>query len=720
MCFHPMRRLAAASALALFGAGAPPAAPAATMTVTATLREAASLAEVPASVALLGAPTLATAAVQHFEELTGLVPNLNWSGEGSRARYFQVRGTGELEQYEGAPNAAVGFIVDDIDFSALGGIATTFDTERIEVLRGPQGTRYGANALGGLIYVQSAAPPEAAFARAEAIVGSDGATGLGLAAGAPVAGFGEALGWRIAVQQFASDGFRRNEALGRDDTYERDELTARARLRWRPVPGWQADLTLLHVDLDNGYDAWAPDNGFATYSDQPGRDAQRSDAAALRIGGALNDAVSLVSITGVADSDIVFGFDGDWGNADYWAPYVYDFTERTARERRTLNQELRLVSAPAGRLFGHADWLLGLYVLDLDERNRRAVAGIYDDPLDGFDAFTQDFTVQSDYAATSAALFGEIGVPLTAATRLTLGLRGERREADYRDQRRDALVPGALANDFSPTDRMWGGELALTHELGGGASAWARVARGYRASGFNPSLVVYPDVTEEDRRFGDEQLWSYETGLRLADAAGVWSAEVALFWQERLDMQVKVPVQIVAGDPTSFVFLTDNAERGRARGVEAGASWRVADTLVLSANLGLLGTEVRRFSGASGFEDRSFPHAPRWSGALGALWEPGGGWFARLDVTGRDEFRFDYDTSTGGASRARAMTLTHLRAGRGGERWRLEAWVRNLFDEDYAVRGFYFGNEPPLFAAERYIRLGDPRQIGLTLSWKML
>ena len=90
--------------------------------VTADFRERAAL-EIPASVTVLDSSTIEQTAVQHFEELIGIVPNLNWSGDGHRARYLQIRGVGELEQYEGAPNPSVGFIIDDIDFSGIGTIA---------------------------------------------------------------------------------------------------------------------------------------------------------------------------------------------------------------------------------------------------------------------------------------------------------------------------------------------------------------------------------------------------------------------------------------------------------------------------------------------------------------------------------------------------------------------------------------------------------------------
>ena len=226
--------------------------------VTAAFREA-RIEELPVSVTVLDREELRATTQQHFEEAIRRVPNLNLSGEGSRARYFQLRGVGELEQYEGAPNPSIGFIVDDIDFSGLGSIGTLFDVDRVEVLRGPQGTRYGANALGGLIYMRSVAPSAALTADVEATAGSDGTDALGAAFGGPI---GDALKFRTSLQTYESEGFRDNVFLGREDTYGRDELTARGKLAWSPSDAVQVDFTGLYVDVDNGYDAWAIDNGF--------------------------------------------------------------------------------------------------------------------------------------------------------------------------------------------------------------------------------------------------------------------------------------------------------------------------------------------------------------------------------------------------------------------------------------------------------------------------
>src|SRR6202789_3306399 len=101
--------------------------------VTATLRAAPAI-EVPASVTVLNGQTLRDAGRANLEDVLGLIPNLNWAGDTSVPRYFQLRGIGELEQYQGAPNPSVGFLVDDVDFSGLGSAGTLYDIDQVDVL----------------------------------------------------------------------------------------------------------------------------------------------------------------------------------------------------------------------------------------------------------------------------------------------------------------------------------------------------------------------------------------------------------------------------------------------------------------------------------------------------------------------------------------------------------------------------------------------------------
>ena len=171
--------------------------------------------------------------MQHFEDVLGLVPNLNWSAGTSRPRYFQLRGIGELEQWQGAPNPSVGFLIDGIDFSGVGMPATLADVDRIEVLRGPQGTVYGANALGGLISVNTRAPRRESDASANLLFGDYGTHGINGVVGGPIGG-GETA-WRFAAGNYRSDGFRRDSYLNRNDTNGYDESNARLRVSAQPL-----------------------------------------------------------------------------------------------------------------------------------------------------------------------------------------------------------------------------------------------------------------------------------------------------------------------------------------------------------------------------------------------------------------------------------------------------------------------------------------------------
>ncbi|MFO7276235.1 MAG: TonB-dependent receptor [Pseudomonadota bacterium] len=664
--------------------------------VTASLREQ-PLASLPASVSVIERETIELAGVQHFQDVLGLVPNLNWSAGSSRPRYFQLRGIGELEQFQGAPNHSVGFLIDGIDFSGIGMPATLFDVEQIEVLRGPQGTTYGANALAGLVSVRTREPRPQFELSGEATAGEYGTHGAGGVLGGPLGG-GETAAFRVVAQRYRSDGFRRNVFLGRDDTNGYDETTLRAKLGWAPREDLEVELTALHVDLDNGYDAFAIDNSRVTRSDDPGRDAQRSSGLALRLEYSGFERFVLMSTTTAADSDIVYSFDGDWGNDADWGIYApYDFTAATWRERRTWSQDLRLVSAPGGEIGGRAAWVLGLYVLDARETN---------DELQTFNGEIFDPPpLSSRYTATNYALYGETDIAVAPRLTLSVGARLEHREAEYEDNRGSAFDPG---------ETMVGGHVSLEYRPADRRSLYATFARGYKAGGFN----IGQSVPEPRRTFDAEYLWNLEAGVKARSADGRFDVDAALFYMRRTDQQVNTSFQVTPGDPLSFVFFTDNAARGENYGLEASLAWRATDRLELAGTVGLLETRYIGYRYGTGEQERDLhgreqAHAPQYQLGFAAQYRHPLGFVARLDVQSVDDFYYDASHD----ERSEAFTLVHLKLGYETERWSAYAWARNLFDEDYAMRGFFFGNEPPDFAPKRYVQPGDPRQLGVTIRY---
>jgi outer membrane receptor protein involved in Fe transport len=680
-----------------------------------------------ASITLLGREEIAAASVQHFEELLALVPNMNFSGDGARARYFQLRGIGELEQYEGAPNPSVGFIVDDIDLSGVGGVSPVFDLQQVEVLRGPQATRFGASALAGVVYLQSADPEAVRGGYAEALVGSEDTRAAGVAVGGRLL---EGLAGRLSLHGYRSDGFYRNRSLGIDDSNGRDETSLRAKLLWEHGSGWAAKLALLYADFDNGYDAWSPENGRDTFSDHPGRDEQQTSGASLKLSGPVGRGAELVSISSWASSDVLFSFDGEWGDAAYWAPYGYDYVYSDRRDRQSLGQELRLLSTPDGRLFGgRSDWVLGVYLQRLDETDAIVSSGLYDDSADAPFSFCPpclDFTtLDSDYRATNRALFGRLDSELGARATLNVGLRLERWEADYADAFRDFIYGDPeqpTANEFHPAENLWGGDIGLDYRLENGHRLYALVSRGYKAGGFNPSLArvlgPQPGSTAPSIAFDPEHLVNFEAGLKGLWLGGRLRGELSLFWMERGDMQLRSSAQFT-DNPNDFIFITSNAE-GHSWGLEASGSLQLGDQWLVHGSLGLLQSEIdeyalqREADIPGDLVGREFAHAPPYTLNLGASYVGAGGWFGRLDLNAVGSFYFDYshDEKSGG------YQTVNLRLGREWAHWAVYGWVRNLFDEAFHTRGFAFGLEPPYFARSRYTKLGDPRHYGVTVSYR--
>ncbi len=664
--------------------------------VTADYRERPA-SELPAVISILDQQTINEAAVQHFEELIQLVPNLNWSGDGHRARYFQIRGVGELAQYQGAPNPSVGFIIDDIDFSGIGTIATLFDINRIEVLRGPQGTRYGANALAGLIYMQSTDPGDSFEGKVQVTAGNDGAFGGGIALGGPIGKKG--AGYRLSAHHMQSNGFRTNPYLGRDDTNGRDETSLRGRFVWGAGDNWAFKLTGMYSDINDGYDAFAIDNTLTVLSDKPGKDAQQSVGASFNIDWDGSSKLRITSVSSIAKSDINFSFDADWGNDDAWAPVLYDFVSLNDRERMTLNREIRIMSKEAGRIFGGTtDWLVGFYINRLEEDLSTINQGEYFDPGFNF-ADSLDDRLESEFEATSAAVFGQLEFDVSEAGRLSIGARFERREVDYSD---------TSGLGLKPSENMFGGEIIYTHKFSDNVTGFATLSRGYKGGGFNLGFVP-----PGRREFEQESMWNVETGFRASLAADSLLVSGSLFYHLREDQQVETSFQLNPNDPASFVFFTDNAAKGKTVGLEADVRWQATDALELFANIGLLNAEFDEFVtpqvDASG---RDQAHAPSYTYAFGGAYRHKSGWFARVDISGKDRFYFDVSHD----QVSKPYSVTNARLGYETEYWVAQLWLRNAFDERFAVRGFYFGNEPPLFPPTLYIRQGDPRQFGVTFE----
>ena len=673
--------------------------------VTGTLRPTASV-RLPESVTVLDEQTLRSAGVQHFEDVLGLIPDLNWASGTSRPRFFQLRGVGEVEQYQGAPNPSVGFLIDGIDFSGEGMPATLFDTEQIDVLRGPQGTTHGANALAGLISVRTANPGDRFELRSEVTGATYNTRSAGL-----VVGNGTddgASGWRLAGQKYRSDGFRHNAYLNSDSTNGLNEETLRGKLRWTLANGLSADLVLMHVNLNNGYDAWSVDNTRTTYTNQPGRDAQVSDATSLRLEAA-DRGVRFTSVTSAVRLRSTYSFDGDWGNDAYWLATTgyapYDYFQSDTRERRTLTEDLRIGSVSPDDSTDPLRWIAGLYLSRLREADSQAFTWQAFDAGPTGGPGTGGSALSSEYVARTVALYGSVDRDFRNGSTVSAGLRVERRTADYSDTA-DGGAPFP-----TETNDMLGLNLSCSHALGPRLRAYGTVSRGYKGGGFN----VGSGLLEEQREYQPESLWNAEAGLKGDLAHGRLHVESALFYMRRHRMQVYTSQQLQQTNPLDYVFYTQNAGSGENLGLEVDSRWRISPRWQLSVTGSLLrarylADDLPPTLPALG--GRAQPFAPGYKASVSLDYAHPSGAFVRVDGSAIGSFY--YYTSDAQSSKAYALTNVRLGYQRGS--WAVSGWIRNAFNARYAQNGFFFGLVPPDFPNQAFLQLGDPRQIGLTAT----
>ena len=614
--------------------------------------------------------------VNHLEEVLGRMANVNLASGASRARFVQIRGIGERGQFAEPLNSSVGLLVDGVDLSGIGTVATLHDVEQVEVFRGPQGTLLGANALAGLINVVTGSPTDTWRGNVGFEAADYGARGLSGVLSGPLS---ERLGFRLSAQQYEDDGFIDNDFLDTDDTNARDEQTVRMKLVYT---GEALDVTLsaARIEADNGYDAFSLDNNRTTRSDEPGRDRQETEYVALSMALDVADTVELQGTVTRADSDIAYGYDEDWTFAGFH-PFGYSSTDNYLRDRETSTADLRLVSSGNGGF----SWVAGVYALRQDVSLQRVYT---------FQA--QDFF--SDFEIDRVAVYGELEFALSDRSRLKVGLRSERHESDYDDSE---------GVRFSPDDDMIGGRLAYEFDLSGSAMLYAALNRGYKAGGFNTDGTLDPSL----RVFDPEFLWNVEGGYKGTLLDDRLQLSASLFYMLRRDVQISTSQQLVPGGP--FVQHTGNAAEGFNRGVEVDVRYALTDALTLFGSVGWLDTEYDDFINGEGrrLDGREQAHAPSYQFYLGADYAFAPNWTLRVEVEGRDEQYFSDTHDT----RSDAYELLHASVGYEDERVSLRLWGRNLTDEDYFVRGFFFGNDPrDGYTSRSFTQLGEPARLGVT------
>ena len=685
------------------------------VTVEADFRQT-DVQQIPEAVTVVGSDDINARSAEHLEQVLSFTPNVNYSSGASRGRFFQIRGIGERSQFIDPVNPSVGLVIDGIDMTGLGGAATLFDVKQVEVLRGPQGTRFGANALAGMINIRSNDPTKETEGYLSARAGNYDSYGLG---GAVSGSISDSVQGRIAINGYQSDGYTDNIWLNRDDVEQIDEIVARGKLAFQVSEDTDLGLTYLYADIDNGYDAFSLDNTRETYSDEPGTDAQDTHAFALSSDTQLSDALILQTEFTGSWSDIEYSYDEDWAYGEYiWldddpvyqpdpcdttqGPCLADFDgyssfDQYLRDYDRQSADVRLMSGTNGRIFGNTtDWVAGIYAMQRNEDLTRNYTYL-------------ESPFESELETTSTAAYGELSTQLSESLRLITGLRVENWTNDYRDS--DGI-------EGSTDETLLGGKVTLEALVSFDHLAYVSLARGYKAGGINTD----PDISEANREFDTEFNNALELGLKSSLLDNDLKTRIAAFYIQRKDQQVKSSYAVLDtnGQPESFQDYLANAAEGRNYGIELESDWNLTARLSWLLSYGYLITEFVDYTYQTIVDDvtqeiskdgRQQAHAPQYSVSSALTYALTDALSFRVGGEAKDAFYF----SDSHDERSEAYVLWNARIAYSQPAYEVALYGRNLTDRDTQVRGFGgFGNDPRKgYAEEPYYQYGEPLTYGV-------
>jgi len=684
------------------------------LVVTAELEDA-NVLELPNSVTVISEEMIEKRSSHQLTDLLNFAPNVNFSTGASRGRFIQIRGVGERSEFREPVSSSVGVVLDGIDLTGISTAATTLDLQQVEILRGPQGTLYGANGLAGLINLVSNNPTDDFYSKLSVSFESFS----GRVFSAVVSGSAnDDLGYRFAVKKYQSDGYMNNIFLDRDDINNLDELSFRGKFVFEANDEFTLTTSLFFADIDNGYDAFSLDANRNTYSDQPGHDRQETQAIAFNADWTLNQQFWLETTFSYANSDLEYGYDEDWSHtgicdgtacdsADWGFDWWYSTFDDYLRKNENTSFDMKLHSANGKN---EISWVAGIYFREQSVDLTRVYTG---DP----ENFSSQFDTQN------SSVYGQLVAPIIDRLNLTAGLRFEKRSAEYNDINN---------SQFSPDESLWGGKLALEYNYADNKMVYGLISRGYKAGGFNTN----EDLNTEDREYQTEFMWNYEAGIKGNWMDNLLTLQASFFYQDRQDIQTKESIVrsidsglavLEGGDcPCSFSDYFGNATEGKSYGIELESLWRLGDHFDLYATVGLMKSKFGTYKSFNhvlanlesnppvpyDLEGRAFAHTPEYQFTIGGEYSISGHWLFNAEIESKADFKFSERHEESSDS----YQLMNLRLTYQQDDWSIKLYAHNVTDEEVQTRAFgSFGNDPRKFyATEPYYQFAAPRIIGVT------
>lgn len=634
-----------------------------TITVTANKQEE-NIQEVPMSITAFDELALEDKNITSVRDLTDYVPNLVLTNSGGDT-YARPVMRGIVNQVTSDVSTAM--FIDGIPVLSGSGFGDPLQNiERVEVLRGPQGTLYGKSAVAGAINIITRQPDNDFRGKVSVDVGEDYKKEVSLNLSGPISQ--DKLFFGLSGQYYEKDGWVQNGYTG-DDENDNSYWYGKVQFRWTPVDDLDISLyfSQQEYDTDGGHRGLSQDGAASwgltasgnreVYSDLDAYSKPKISAQALKVSYDFNNTLNLTSITthrlytgnGVTDFD--------------YNPVVY-MHATSDNEEDKISQEFRLSSNTE-----KMSWVTGIYY-DKDDNEKNITYG--------------SLAVNRDLGGEAYALFGQLRYALTPQIGMTGGLRYETQDKDMQDHATGGNSFDDTWDDIAPKFSV---DYAITEQVMG----YATVAKGFRPGGFNSK-----SNNSAYNSYDSEELWSYEIGAKSQFLENRLIVNGVLFYMDIDDMQVTETL----GSGRNYIT---NAGTATSYGAELEVSAKITPQFTMTANFGYTNVAFEEYQDAAGdYSDNKAPNVPEYTFAIGGQYRAGNGFYASLNLVGVGK---TYLERTNTYERD-AYQLINAKIGYEAENWDIYLYGKNIFDEDYS-------NEDAT-----YIYYSNPREIGAKFTYR--